>query len=199
MSGAAAKKLPKAERREQLLETAQAIVREEGTDALTLGRLAERAGVSKPIAYEHFGTRAGLLMALFSAYNDLQLEAQRDALKAGGKTLGDVATILGEAYVSCVDSVGPEVGAVYAALLATEEMEGFRQSLREGYLAEYRSALSRFVELPEQQGDAILGGLLGAAESVSQDCAKGRISHADAVAALAHIFTRTLDCYRIGD
>ncbi len=32
-----------------------------GTDALTLGHVAECAGVSKPIAYEHFGTRAGLL------------------------------------------------------------------------------------------------------------------------------------------
>jgi hypothetical protein len=37
-----AKKLSKAERRKQLLETAHEIVRDEGTDALTLGYLAER-------------------------------------------------------------------------------------------------------------------------------------------------------------
>lgn len=196
MSAAATKKLPKAERRVQLLETAQEIVREEGTDALTLGRLAERAGVSKPIAYEHFGTRAGLLMALFSAYNDLQLEAQRQALATAGKTLGDVAAILGEAYVNCVDTVGPEVGAVYAALSGTEEMEGFKQSLRDGYLNEYREAFSRFVELPEQLSGAILSGLLGAAEAVSQDAVAGRISRDDAIAALAQIFTATLDRFR---
>src|SRR5687767_16006033 len=58
---APAKKLSKAERRKQLLETAHVIVRDEGTDALTLGYLAERAGVTKPIAYGHFETRAGLL------------------------------------------------------------------------------------------------------------------------------------------
>ncbi|PWK72651.1 TetR/AcrR family transcriptional regulator [Aminobacter sp. AP02] len=196
MNAAATKKLPKAERRAQLLEIAQKIVREEGTDALTLGRVAERAGVSKPIAYEHFGTRAGLLKALYSAYNDLQLDAQRQALATAGKTLGDVAVILGEAYVNCADSVGPEAGAVYAALSGTEEMEGFRQKLRDGYLAEYRDAFSRFVELPEPLGGAILSGLLGAAEAVSQDAAAGRISHDDAVAAIAQMFTATLGQFR---
>jgi AcrR family transcriptional regulator len=43
-------RLSKAERRQQLLDTALAIVREEGADRLTLGHLAARAGVSKPIA-----------------------------------------------------------------------------------------------------------------------------------------------------
>lgn len=58
-------RLSKAERRHQLLTTARAIVREEGTDRLSLGHLAERAGVSKPVAYDHFGDRSGLLIALY--------------------------------------------------------------------------------------------------------------------------------------
>jgi AcrR family transcriptional regulator len=43
--------MSKEERRRQLLDTASDIVRSEGTEALTLGHLAERAGVTKPIAY----------------------------------------------------------------------------------------------------------------------------------------------------
>ncbi|WP_413733412.1 TetR/AcrR family transcriptional regulator [Sodalis sp. RH21] len=54
-------RLSKAERRRQLLDTVLVIIREEGADRLTLGHLAVRAGVSKPITYEHFNTRAGLL------------------------------------------------------------------------------------------------------------------------------------------
>ena len=54
---AASRRLSKAERRQQLLDTALRIVREEGADRLTLGHLAIRAGVSKPVTYEHFGTR----------------------------------------------------------------------------------------------------------------------------------------------
>lgn len=189
------KKLPKAERREQLLETARSIVREEGTDALTLGRLAERAGVSKPIAYEHFGTRAGLLMALCSAYNDERTQAQRAALAIGGNSLRDVAAILGTAYVDCVLSMGPEVGAVFAALSASEEMDEFHQSLREGYMSDYRLALSRFVNLPDREGDAVLAGLLGAAETLSEDAAAGRVSRDEAIAGLSAIFAGTLERY----
>ncbi|MHC8285601.1 helix-turn-helix domain-containing protein [Pseudomonas sp. XS1P51] len=37
-----------------------------GTDALTLATLAERAGVTKPVAYEHFRTRSGLLITHLS-------------------------------------------------------------------------------------------------------------------------------------
>lgn len=190
------KKLPKAERRAQLLEAAQEIVREEGTDALTLARVAERAGVSKPIAYEHFGTRAGLLMALFSSYNELQLATQREALASCGKTLRDVAGILGEAYVRCASRAGPEAGAVFSALSGTEEMDEFRQTLRNGYLKEYRDAVSRFVDLPADIGEPVLSGLLGAAEAVSRDTVAGRISYDDAVAALTELFTATLERFR---
>ncbi|MFC7557085.1 TetR/AcrR family transcriptional regulator [Pseudoroseomonas wenyumeiae] len=56
------RRFSKAERRRQLLDTALLIVREEGADRLTLGHLAARAGVSKPVAYDHFGTRSGLLI-----------------------------------------------------------------------------------------------------------------------------------------
>src|SRR5262245_12468652 len=79
----ASKRLDKEARRRQLLDTALAIVREEGTQALTLGRLAERAGVTKPIAYEHFGTRSGLLIALFRDYDARTTEAVHVALRAG--------------------------------------------------------------------------------------------------------------------
>lgn len=197
MSATHAKKLPKAERREQLLETAQSIVRDEGTDALTLGHVAERAGVSKPIAYEHFGTRAGLLMALCNAYNDRQTQAQRQALTAKGNSLEEVVTILGGSYVNCVLTMGPEVAAAFAALSASGEMNEFRQTLREGHLAEYRRALAPFVRLPNCEGNAILAGLLGAAETLAADAAAGGVSRDEAIAALTRIFTATLRDYAI--
>jgi AcrR family transcriptional regulator len=191
MVGAVQRKLPKAERREQLLETAQAILREEGTDALTLGHLAECAGVSKPIAYEHFGTRAGLLIALCSAYDQRQMLAQKEVLEAGGGTLKDVAAIFASSYVDCVLTMGPEFGAAFAALSATEETADFRQSLRRGYVARYRESFRRFVKLPED--DAIFFGLLGAAEVLAQDAAAGRVSREGAVEALTQMFIATLE------
>lgn len=195
MSPTPAKKLPRAERRDQLLDMALAIVREEGTDALTLAHVAERAGVSKPIAYEHFGTRAGLLIAICDAYDQRQKEAQARVLAAGGDTLADVAGIFAASYVGCVLDMGPAMGAAFAALSATEETADFRQSLRSGYVQRYREAFGRLVELPGNE-TAIFMGLLGAAEALAGDAAAGRLSRKDAVEALSRIFLTTLERYR---
>lgn len=198
MIGAVTKKLPKAERREQLLETAQTIIREKGTDALTLGNVAECAGVSKPIAYEHFGTRAGLLIALCSDYDRKQKQARGEVLEGSAETLADVVSVMASAYVSCVLGMGPEMGAAFAALSATEETADFRRSLREGYVAEYRKAFGRFVKLPESD-DAIFLGFLGAAEALAQDAAAGRVSPDEAIEALSRIFAGTLERYEVRD
>ena len=144
-----AKRMPREQRRLQLLETASAIVRAHGTDALTLAYLAEQAGVTKPIAYEHFGTRAGLLIALYRHYDDRQVQAAKLALEVSATTLDGAVAILSAAYVDCVLSAGPEFGAIAAALSATEEMDEFRQTLRDGYVELYRQALSRFVDLQQ--------------------------------------------------
>ena len=57
------RRLSREERYRQLVETAWQLIGEEGTEALTLGRLAERSGVTKPVVYDHFETRLGLLAA----------------------------------------------------------------------------------------------------------------------------------------
>jgi AcrR family transcriptional regulator len=189
---ATAKRMAKEQRRRQLLETASEIVRTEGTEALTLGYLAERAGVTKPIAYEHFGTRAGLLIALYRDYDERQTLVMRAALEAHGRTLEDVAEIVSAAYIDCVLTAGPEVGAISAALSATEEMEDFRQSLRDSYVAEYRKAFARFLTLPRQEGQVLMEGILGASEALAQAAASGRTSRAQAIAALSRIMLGAL-------
>ena len=45
------KRLTKEHRRQQLLQVARSIIRTEGVEALTLGYLAQQAGITKPIAF----------------------------------------------------------------------------------------------------------------------------------------------------
>ncbi|MDO9431499.1 MAG: TetR/AcrR family transcriptional regulator [Phenylobacterium sp.] len=187
-----AKRMPREQRRTQLLETASAIVRLQGTDALTLAHLAEQAGVTKPIAYEHFGTRAGLLIALYRHYDDRQAQAAKLALETNATTLDGAVAILSAAYVDCVLTAGPEFGAIAAALSATEEMDDFRQTLRERYVDLYRQALSKFVALPGPEARAVLLGVIGAADTLSQAATVGRLSRAEAIAALSRIMLGAL-------
>jgi AcrR family transcriptional regulator len=182
--------MSKGERRNQLLQTALDIVREEGTEALTLAHLAERSGVTKPIAYEHFGTRAGLLIALFQDYDDKTTEAVRAALSTAGKTLEPVASILGTSHLDTCLLMGPEVRAVYHALSATPDTEAFRQSWREFLTAEFRRGFAPFVKLSKRESKPLLIGLLGAAELLAESAVTGRVSRNEAIMALTHLMIR---------
>ena len=48
------------ERREQLLDVGRALFAEKGFEATSIEEIAARAGVSKPVVYEHFGGKEGL-------------------------------------------------------------------------------------------------------------------------------------------
>jgi AcrR family transcriptional regulator len=70
MAGTAAASAPigrlsKEDRREQLLDAAVEIVVERGVAALTMEGLAERAGVSKALPYQHFDNAGAVLIALY--------------------------------------------------------------------------------------------------------------------------------------
>ncbi|RZK87137.1 MAG: TetR/AcrR family transcriptional regulator, partial [Hymenobacter sp.] len=137
----ASSRLPKAERRRQLLAMALVIVREEGADRLTLGHLATRASVSKPITYEHFGTRAGLLAALYKALDEQHTQALQAALSGVQRSLVDTAQVLASAYVRCSLEMGGEWQAVGAALSGSEEMAAVQQELLAGYAHLFVAAL----------------------------------------------------------
>lgn len=48
------------QRREQLVSVGRALFAERGYDAASIEEIAARAGVSKPVVYEHFGGKEGL-------------------------------------------------------------------------------------------------------------------------------------------
>lgn len=184
---ATGKRLPKAERREQLLETAMAIVREQGTDALTLGYLAERAGVSKPIAYEHFGTRSGLLIALYKGIDERQAAILAQDFERTPKRLADVARLMGASYMSCFRTSGPECHAIFAALKGEKAMEQVQQEQVEGYIGFYRDLLAPYAKVGEDELRRRCIAIVGAAEALSREMSRGRIGEDEAAATLARL------------
>ena len=63
----ASRRLPRAERRQQLVEVARGVFAERGFEATALEEVAERAGISRPILYSHFGDKQGLFEAVVDA------------------------------------------------------------------------------------------------------------------------------------
>ncbi len=72
-----------AERREQLIEIARGLFAERGFDASSVEEIAARAGVSKPVVYEHFGGKEGLYAVVVDREVRDLLTMIREALTAG--------------------------------------------------------------------------------------------------------------------
>lgn len=53
------------ERREALLDTAKALLVAEGVNEITMGSVADAAGVTRALVYKHFGNKHDLLLALY--------------------------------------------------------------------------------------------------------------------------------------
>ncbi|MBA2780795.1 TetR/AcrR family transcriptional regulator [Billgrantia kenyensis] len=182
-----ARRLTKAERRKQLLETAFDIVQKEGTDALTLGYLAECAGVSKPIAYEHFGTRAGLLIVMYRQLDHAKEVAFLAALDKAPRHLESIAQVVGQAYMECYTDVGPEWHALSAALKGAEEMEAVQQELLDHYVDLYQEALRPYCNLDEGTLRMRCIGIIGAGEAISKEMIRGHTDMATAASCLASL------------
>jgi AcrR family transcriptional regulator len=56
--------MPPDERREQLLDATLSLIAEKGYESVSMEGIARRAGVTKPVVYDLFGTLADLLEAL---------------------------------------------------------------------------------------------------------------------------------------
>lgn len=57
-------RLPAAERRQQLVETALNLFAERGLHGVSMDDIAEAAGVTKPVLYQHFTSKRALFMEL---------------------------------------------------------------------------------------------------------------------------------------
>lgn len=186
-------KKTKTDRRTQLLETARQIVLESGTDALTLGTLAEKAGVSRPIAYNHFATRSGLLIALYKGIMDRQIQALADALEHVPKTFFDVSSVLAVAYMNCHEDIGPEWHAVGAALKGDADMDAVRGELLAGHAAFFSTALTPLSDLPAEVVTRRCVGIIGAGEALSDAMVRGQVTKQEAVADFKALITAWLE------
>lgn len=176
----ALRKLSRAERRIQLLDTALLIVQEEGADRLTMGRLAERAGVSKPVAYDHFRTREDLLVELYRALDMKQMNALKDALTVGKRSPEETAQLLAGAYIHCSADTGGEWHAVGAALAGSKEMDAVHQDLLDVYAQLFTSVLKPYSTLSSADLKRHCIGLIGAGEALSAAMVRGNCSEREA-------------------
>ncbi|HEY8480406.1 MAG TPA: TetR/AcrR family transcriptional regulator [Spirillospora sp.] len=85
----ARRRMSRAERERQMLDVAEAVFGERGYQATSMDEIAERCGVSKPMLYEYFGSKDGLLLACIRRSKAELLDVTQKAM-AGATTPRDV-------------------------------------------------------------------------------------------------------------
>ncbi len=70
------------ERREQLVDVGRKLFAEKGFEAVTIEEIASKAGVSKPVVYEHFGSKDGLYAVIVDREMNILLGSISDSLTA---------------------------------------------------------------------------------------------------------------------
>ena len=104
-------RLPRSARRKQLLQAAQSVFAAQGYHAAAMDDIAERAGVSKPVLYQHFPGKLELYLALLDHHADHLVEKVRAALDSTTDNRARVQASV-QAYFDFVDGEGtPGEGA----------------------------------------------------------------------------------------
>jgi AcrR family transcriptional regulator len=112
-------RLPRHERRRQLLDAALEVFVSRGYHATAMDEIAERAGVSKPVLYQHFPGKLELYLALLDESVDTLVAAVRDALRANSDNKQRVAATFG-AYFEYVGGEGQAYRLVFESDLSNE-------------------------------------------------------------------------------
>lgn len=77
------RRLPASERRAQLIDVGRAVFAKRGFEATSMEEIAQRAKVSKPIVYEHFGGKEGLYAVIVDREMDYVVRRIVEAIATG--------------------------------------------------------------------------------------------------------------------
>ena len=126
------------ERREQLLDVGRSLFAEKGFEATSTEEIAARAGVSKPIVYEHFGGKEGV----YAVVIDREMQRLLDIF-TGALTAGEPRALLEQAALALLTYI-------------EDESDGFRILVRDSPVASPSGTFSSLLNDIASQVEYIL-------------------------------------------
>ena len=157
-------RLPRSARRKQLLAAAQEVFVANGYHAAAMDDIAERAGVSKPVLYQHFPSKLELYLALLDQHVEVLGEQVRSALQATDDNRQRVDGCIA-AYFDFVDDPGGAFRLVFESDLRNEPAvrERVERSLQISIDA-LADTIARDTGLDRSEAELLSCGLAGLAE-----------------------------------
>ncbi len=194
-------RMPRRERRVQLLSSALEVFVAQGYHAAAMDEIAERAGVSKPVLYQHFPGKLDLYLALLDSSCDTIIDNCRQALASTHDNKLRVAAAI-DAFFSYVAA---ETGAFRLVFESDLTNEPAVRAQLDRVTSECADMIAHVIHddtgLPDEASRLLAVSLVGMAQvSARFWLADGSsISRDDAVALVAGLAWRGIRGYPLTD
>jgi AcrR family transcriptional regulator len=161
-------RMPRSARRKQLLAAAQEVFVANGYHAAAMDDIAERAGVSKPVLYQHFPGKLELYLALLDTHCDALVTRIREALAATSDNKERVNGTI-RAYFEFVDHESEAFRLVFESDLRNESAVRERVDRVERLCIEAITAtIMGDTGVDRAPAELLAAGLVGAAVTSAQ-------------------------------
>jgi AcrR family transcriptional regulator len=161
-------RLPRSARRKQLLAAAQQVFVAQGYHAAAMDEIAERAGVSKPVLYQHFPGKLELYLALLDTHCDGLLARVRAAMVATTDNKDRVRNAT-QAYFDFVDHESEAFRLVFESDLRNEPAVRERvERMESGCIAVITDTIMADTGVSRARAELLAAGLVGASETAAR-------------------------------
>jgi AcrR family transcriptional regulator len=156
-------RLPRDQRRIQLLDAASEVFASRGYHAAAMDDIAEAAGVSKPVLYQHFSSKLDLYLALLDQSCERLVEVLEDALSSTDDNANRVNAMVA-AFFEFVSTSG-DFRFVFESDLTGERAVQQRLALvNHAISGAIADVIAEDTSLPQQQAKLLAVSLVGIAQ-----------------------------------
>ncbi|HSX67668.1 TetR/AcrR family transcriptional regulator [Nocardioides sp.] len=190
-------RLPRHARRAQLLESALDVFAAQGYHAAAMDDIAAKAGVSKPVLYQHFPGKFELYLALLETACDRVIESTNAALRSTHDNKLRVAGTMAAFY----DYVAADTGAFRLVFESDLTSEPLVRAQVERVTTECASAITEVIAedtgLPTEAAHLLAVGLVGMGQVSARYWLNdpGSLTREDATALIAGLAWRGIGGY----
>jgi AcrR family transcriptional regulator len=161
-------RLPRSARRKQLLAAAQEVFVAQGYHQAAMDGIAERAGVSKPVLYQHFPGKLELYLALLDTHCDAIVAKVRAAMASTTDNKERVTAAV-RAYFDFVDHESEAFRLVFESDLRNEPAVRERvDRVEKGAIEAITDTIMGDTGVSRSRAELLASGLVGAAETAAQ-------------------------------
>ncbi len=157
-------RLPGGARRLQLLRAAQDVFVAQGFHAAAMDDIADRAGVSKPVLYQHFPGKRDLYLALLDESAAALMDAVRSAMLSTTDNKARVRATVSAYYEFVEDKTGAFRLVFESDLIGEPEVRERLESVERQCADAVAAVIAEDTGLPEAEARLLGAGLAGIAQ-----------------------------------